>query len=66
VKIGYQSLTVTPDKEGTSRQVITLDGLAFAFDGAELKIGEKSYGKLAGEVQIEISSQGVTVNGEKR
>ena len=66
VKIGYQSITVTPDKDATSRQVITLDGQAFVFDGAELRIGEKSYGKLAGEVQIQISATGVTVNGEKR
>jgi len=61
VKIGYQSVT-----EGPSRQVITLDGQPFAFDGPELKIGEKSYGKLTGEVQIQISASGVLVNGEKR
>lgn len=66
VKIGYQSVTVTPDSAGASRQVITLDGKLFDFWGAELRIGERSYGKLAGAVEIRISAAEVTVNGEKR
>jgi len=61
VKIGSQSIG-----DASPRQVITLDGKVLVFDGAELKLGEKSYGKLAGEVRIEISAAGVTVNGEKR
>jgi hypothetical protein len=66
VKIGYQSLTVSPDSAGQLRQVITLDGEPLDFWDGELRIGKKSYGKLAGEVQIGISAQGVTVNGAKR
>jgi hypothetical protein len=66
VHIGYQSVTVTPDASGASRQVITLDGKVLDFSGAELKIGERSYGKLSGAVQIQINANGVTVNGEKR
>jgi hypothetical protein len=66
VKIGYQAVTVTPDASGASRQVITLDGKTLEFWGPELKIGERSYGKLSGAVQIKIDASGVTVNGEKR
>ncbi len=66
VHIGYQSVTVTPESAGASRQVITLDGKVLDFWGGELKIGERSYGKLWGAVQIQITANGVTVNGEKR
>ena len=66
VHIGYQSATVMPDKAGASRQVITLDGKVLDFEGPLLTIGDKSYGKLAGDVQIRIAGEGVSVNGEKR
>jgi hypothetical protein len=57
---------LTPESAGASKQVITLDGKALEFWGPELKIGERSYGKLSGAVQIKIDASGVTVNGEKR
>ena len=66
VKIGYQSVSVSPDSAGVSRQVLTLDGEVLDFWEGELRIGAKSHGQLAGEVRIEISRQGVLVNGEKR
>ena len=66
VHIGYQSVTVSPDASGASRQVITLDGKMLDIWGPELKIGERGYGKLAGAVQIRIDASGVTVNGQKR
>ncbi len=66
VHIGYESVTVTPDSAGSSRTVITLDGKLLDFWGPELKIGERSYGRLSGAMQIQISANGVTVNGEKR
>jgi hypothetical protein len=66
VKIGYESLVHPPGSEAPSRQVITLDGEWLSFWDGELKIGKKSYGKLAGPVRIRISRDGVTVNGEKR
>jgi hypothetical protein len=66
VHIGYQSVTRTPEEAGASREVITLDGQVLDFWGSELKVGEKSHGKLAGEVQIRITREGVSVNGEAR
>ena len=66
VKIGYQSVTVTPDSAGQSRQVITLDGEPLDFWDGELRIGAKSYGKLVGAVRIQISREAVLVNDEKR
>jgi len=66
VHIGYQSVSVTPDSAGAPRQVITLDGKPLDFSGPELRIGERSYGKLSGAVRIHIDASGVTVNEEKR
>jgi hypothetical protein len=66
VHIGYQSVTVTPENAGASRQVITLDGKVLEFDGPELKIGGQSCGKLEGEVDIELSAAGVVFRGGVR
>jgi hypothetical protein len=63
VHIGYQSVTVTPDTAGGSRQVITLDGKALEFDGPELLIGGESKGKLEGEMDILIGAPGVVFRG---
>lgn len=66
VQIGYQSVTRSPEEASASHAVITLDGQVLDFWGSELKLGEKSHGKLAGEVQIRITRAGVSVNGETR
>jgi len=59
VHIGYQSVTVTPDSAGASKQVITLDGKVLEFDGPELLIGGEKKGKLQGEMSILIAAPGV-------
>lgn len=69
VRIGYASVSTGPAKAGeapSTRQLLTLDDKQFLFDGPELLIGPKSYGKLAGEAHVGISREGVVVNGEKR
>ncbi|MBK7644546.1 MAG: hypothetical protein IPJ19_16125 [Planctomycetes bacterium] len=62
VRIDYTSTTTN----GSTRQLLTLDGKALEFEGPELLIGGKSFGKLAGEVAVVIEPGSVTVNGEKR
>ena len=65
-RIDYKSITVVQDNTETSRTVITLDGKALDFWGPELMIGERSYGKLSGAVQVQISRDRVLVNDEQR
>lgn len=66
VEIGYANTTVSSGSESSSRTRLTLREQPFSFDGPELRIGERSYGKLAGEVQVRIGPDGVFVGGEKR
>ena len=63
VHIDYQSVTVTPDSAGASKQLITLDGKVLEFDGPELLIGGEKKGKLEGEMDILIGAPGVVFRG---
>ena len=55
-----------PDEAGSFQPLLTVDGKVLRTEWPELRIGGKSYGKLAGKMQIQISRAGVIVNGEKR
>ena len=69
VPIGYRSTTVTtsgPQAASSVRSRLTIRDQLLSFDGPELRLGDRSYGTLSGEVQVRIAPEGVFVNGEKR
>ena len=66
VKIGYVSVTSGTGEASSTRISLTIQDKPFSFEGPELRIGERSFGPLAGEVQVRIGPEGVFVGAEKR
>ncbi len=63
------TLSVTVDSDGSGRALprsVTIRGRELDVSDDELRIGERSYGRLEGPVEIRVRANGVYVNGELR
>jgi hypothetical protein len=65
VRVEYE-LDVLGGPASSQKTILRIAQGELHFDGSELRIGERAFGALDGQVAIRIGRDGVFVNGEKR
>lgn len=69
VTVGYKNVTTTssePDVPTSSKTTLTVKGHALVIEEDRVMLGDTALGPLAGEVRIEIRSDGIFVDGVKK
>jgi hypothetical protein len=64
--IGYKSVTQTSSAGSSSKTTLTLDGREMIIEKAQLRVGDRVIGPLSGDVKIDVTKDGVFVDGVKK